>query len=138
MVCPRWAAAAFGGKLALAVVRFRFKEIVLMIQLKRCGIAFAAVAVIATTSAGGAIGADKKAKASSNCVIKAAEGTGTDTESAKFQVDEALLQAVDWGAWAAWMASKTTPGYDYGKRTYKCKPGGLGVTCVGQAKICKL
>lgn len=79
-----------------------------------------------------------KAKAPSNCVTKAAEGTGSDAEAAKFQVDEALLQAVDWGAWASWMANKTTPGYDYGKRTYRCKPGGLGVTCVGQAKICKL
>ena len=34
------------------------------------------------------------------CVKKAAEGTGSDEKAAKFQVDEALLQAVDWGAWA--------------------------------------
>jgi hypothetical protein len=72
------------------------------------------------------------------CFIKAGEGTGTDAKSAKFQVDEVLLQATDWGAWASWMANGTTPGYTYGKRTYRCKPGGLGVTCRGQAKICKL
>lgn len=74
-----------------------------------------------------------------SCVVKAAEGTGSDEKAAKFQVDEALLQAVDWGAWAAWMANGTTPGYSYGPRTYKCKKGGgLGVVCRGQAKICKL
>lgn len=108
-----------------------------MIELKRSSVAFAAVAAVAMTFASGAEAAKKPAK-SSNCVMKAAQGTGSDAEAAKFQVDEALLQAVDWGAWASWMANKTTPGYDYGKRTYRCKPGGLGVECVGQAKICKL
>ncbi|MFN3869440.1 MAG: hypothetical protein ACK4MF_10275 [Hyphomicrobiaceae bacterium] len=76
--------------------------------------------------------------AAGSCVNKAAEGTGSDEKAAKFQVDEALLQAVDWGAWASWMANGTTPGYSYGPRKYKCSKGGLGVTCVGQAKICKL
>ena len=76
--------------------------------------------------------------AAGSCVNKAAEGTGSDEKAAKFQVDEALLQAVDWGAWASWMANGTTPGYNYGPRKYKCRKGGLGVTCVGQAKICKL
>lgn len=72
------------------------------------------------------------------CVVKAAEGTGADESTAKFQVDEALLQSVDWGAWAAWMASGSTPGYTFGKRTYKCAKGtGLGVTCRGSATICK-
>lgn len=73
-----------------------------------------------------------------SCVNKAAEGTGSDEKSAKFQVDEALLQAVDWGAWASWMASGTTPGYSFGPRKYKCQKGGIGVVCRGQAKICKL
>lgn len=82
--------------------------------------------------------AKAKPKASSkSCVVKAAEGTGSDEKAAKFQVDEALLQAVDWGAWASWMANGTTPGYDYGPRKYKCSKGGLGITCRGQAKICK-
>jgi hypothetical protein len=109
-----------------------------MIVLKRCSLALATVAALSLAGLATAEAAAKKGKAPSNCVVKAAEGTGSDTEAAKFQVDEALLQAVDWGAWASWMANKTTPGYDYGKRTYRCKPGGLGVTCVGQAKICKL
>lgn len=78
------------------------------------------------------------AAAAGKCVVKAAEGTGSDEKSAKFQVDEALLQAVDWGAWASWMASGTTPGYNYGARKYKCSKGGIGVVCRGSAKICKL
>lgn len=73
------------------------------------------------------------------CFRKAAEGTGGDTKSAKFQVYEALLQATDWGAWAAWMTTGKTPGYKVGPVKYRCKQGtGLGVTCRGQAKICKL
>lgn len=77
--------------------------------------------------------------ASAACVQKAAEGTGGTEESAKFQVYEALLQATDWGAWAAWMANGTTPGYKVSKPKYRCTKGtGLGVTCRGQATICKL
>lgn len=72
-----------------------------------------------------------------DCVKKAAQGTNSTIEGAKFQVDEALLQSVDWGAWAAWMANGSTPGWDFGKRTYKCKAGGLGYECVGQATLCK-
>ncbi len=72
------------------------------------------------------------------CAVKAAEGTGGDEKTAKFQVYEALLQATDWGAWAAWMANGTTPGYKVGVVKYKCGKGGLGVSCRGQAKICKL
>lgn len=106
-----------------------------MIRIKHVTAAVAIAAAGTLVTAGTA---DAKKSKPSNCVLKAAQGTGSDAEAAKFQVDEALLQAVDWGAWASWMATKTTPGYDFGKRTYKCKPGGIGVTCVGQAKICKL
>lgn len=89
--------------------------------------------------AGSAMAAGKQAaKGGGNCVVKAAQGTGGDEKSAKFQVDEALLQAVDWSAWSSWMANGTTPGYNFGPRSYKCKSGGLGVSCTGQAKICKL
>lgn len=96
----------------------------------------AAVAALVVTA--GAVQAAGKAKGG-NCVLKAAEGTGGTEQAAKFQVDEALLQAVDWGAWSAWMASGTTPGYSFGARTYKCKGGaGLGFTCRGSSKICKL
>ena len=92
---------------------------------------------IAIVAAAALVGSVTGAEAKKSCVMKAAEGTGSDEKSAKFQVDEALLQAVDWGAWAAWMANGTTPGYEFGKRKYKCKKGGLGVVCRGQAKICK-
>jgi hypothetical protein len=95
-----------------------------------------AVLAVAALAVAGAAEA-KPAKGA--CVLKAAEGTGGSESAAKFQVDEALLQAVDWGAWASWMSSGTTPGYSYGKRTYRCKGGsGLGYTCRGQATICKL
>lgn len=94
--------------------------------------------VVACVAAAALAGSVTGAHAKKSCVVKAAEGTGSDEKAAKFQVDEALLQAVDWGAWAAWMANGTTPGYEYGKRKYKCSKGGLGVVCRGQAKICKL
>lgn len=102
-----------------------------MLQLKSVFV----VALVAAAVLGGSVGL---AQAKGACVVKAAEGTGSDEKSAKFQVDEALLQAVDWGAWAAWMSNGTTPGYDFGKRKYKCSKGGIGVVCRGQAKICKL
>jgi hypothetical protein len=101
-----------------------------MMQLKSA----TAIAMVAATAL---VASMTGAEAKKSCVVKAAEGTGSDEKAAKFQVDEALLQAVDWGAWASWMANGTTPGYDYGKRTYKCKKGGMGVVCRGQAKICK-
>ncbi|MCB1529260.1 MAG: hypothetical protein KDJ45_16375 [Hyphomicrobiaceae bacterium] len=82
--------------------------------------------------------ASSVAEAKGSCVVKTAEGTGVSKKSAQFQVDEALLQAVDWGAWAAWMASGTTPGYKFGKRKYSCKAGGLGFNCRGTARICKI
>lgn len=73
-----------------------------------------------------------------SCFRKAAVGEAFSQSGAKFQVDEALLQATDWGAWAAWMASGGTPGYKFGPRSYRCKPGGLGWKCHGTATICKL
>ncbi len=76
--------------------------------------------------------------AAGNCVPKAAEGTGGSEENAKFQVYEALLQATDWGAWAAWMANGTTPGYKVNTVKYRCQKGGLGFNCRGQTTICKL
>lgn len=80
------------------------------------------------------------------CFKKGAIGEAGSQQDAKLQVDEALLQAVDWGAWAAWMGSSnkvgaaaTLPGYTFGARTYSCKQGGSwGWTCRGSATICKL
>ncbi len=74
-----------------------------------------------------------------DCVKKGAVGEASSEKDAKFQVDEALLQAVDWGAWAAWMANGSTPGYSFGPRMYRCSStGSLGWTCRGQSTICKL
>lgn len=81
-----------------------------------------------------------------SCVRKGAIGEAGSEQDAKLQVDEALLQAVDWGAWAAWMSSNNKvgaaanlPGYTYGARRYSCKKGGSwGWTCRGSATICKL
>lgn len=106
-----------------------------MKTFKRCA---AAVAAIAGVAIAGSVTAEAK-----ECWRKGAIGEAGDIDGAKFQVDEALLQAVDWGAWAAWMASggkSSTPGgYSFGPRTYSCKGGGsFGVTCRGQATICKL
>lgn len=80
-----------------------------------------------------------------SCVRKGAVGEAGSQQDAKLQVDEALLQAVDWGAWAAWMSSNNKvgaaaklPGYTFGARTYSCKQGGSwGWTCRGSATICK-
>ncbi len=57
------------------------------------------------------------------CVQKAAEGTGGTQKDAQFQVYEALLQATDWGAWAAWMANGTTPGYKVSTPKIQMRPG---------------
>lgn len=99
--------------------------------------------VIAAIAAAGLVVSLAASAEAKECWRKGAIGEGSDVDSAKFQVDEALLQAVDWGAWAAWMASggkSSTPGgYSFGPRTYKCSKGGSwGVTCRGQATICKL
>jgi hypothetical protein len=80
-----------------------------------------------------------------SCVRKGAVGEAGSQQDAKLQVDEALLQAVDWGAWAAWMSSNNKvgaaaklPGYTFGARSYSCKQGGSwGWTCRGSATICK-
>ena len=76
--------------------------------------------------------------AAKTCFNKAAEGTNTTEEGAKFQAHEAIFQAFDWGVWASWMANGSTPGYDVSKPKFRCNKGGLGYTCVGQATVCKL
>jgi hypothetical protein len=101
-----------------------------MLQFVRSATAIAAVAGLAFCAA--------PAEAKS-CFKKGAIGEAGSQSDAKFQVDEALLQAVDWGAWASWMASGTTPGYSFGPRSYSCKQSGSwGWTCRGSATICKL
>lgn len=107
-----------------------------MLKAVRLTTALAAVAGLAAMTA--------SAEAAS-CVKKGAIGSAGSQDGAKLQVDEALLQAVDWGAWAAWMGSNNKvgapaklPGYTFGKRSYSCKQGGSwGWTCRGSATICK-
>lgn len=106
----------------------------MMPEFSRTARIAAVVAVAAGALPAGTLGASAR-----ECWRKAAIGTAFDESTAKFQVDEALLQSVDWGAWAAWMATGTTPGYQFGARSYKCSKGsGLEVTCKGHATICKL
>jgi len=91
-----------------------------------------AAAVAATLVFAGFAG-DAEAK----CFKKTASGTSTSIDGAKFQVKEAILQSFDWGVWAAFMASGSTPGYRVSTPAYRCKPGGLGYNCVGTSTICK-
>jgi hypothetical protein len=70
------------------------------------------------------------------CFKKAASGTGASISDAKFQVYEALLQSFDWGVWATYMATGSTPGYRISP-SYSCSKGGLGYNCKGVATICK-
>ena len=95
-----------------------------------------AIGAVALTSA---VVADHASAAKASCVARSADGTGSTKKIAQFQVYEAMLQATDWGVWAAWMASGTTPGYKVKPVKYTCAKGsGLGVTCHGRAAICKL
>jgi hypothetical protein len=86
----------------------------------------------------GALALAQPAAAAKNCFQKAAEGTNTTEEGAKFQAHEAIFQAFDWGVWASWMSNGSTPGYNVSKPKFRCQKGGLGYTCVGQATVCKL
>ena len=76
-------------------------------------------------------------QAEAKCFKKTASGTAASVDGAKFQVKEAILQSFDWGVWAAFMASGSTPGYNVSTPAYRCKPGGLGYNCVGTSTICK-
>ena len=79
--------------------------------------------------------------ASAACVNKAASGTNTTQDGAKFQAWEAVLQATDWGSWASFMASGkgpgSAPGYKVSNVRSSCSKGGLGYTCKMQATLCK-
>ena len=99
---------------------------------KKSRIAFAAAAIAALSVAQMA-----PAEAGGRCFTKAASGTNTTMEGAKSQVYEALLQSFDWGAWASWMASGSTPGYKIGAPRYSCSKGGIGYNCKGVSTICK-
>lgn len=78
------------------------------------------------------------ADAKSSCFRKYSMGESLTQDTAKFQADEALLQATDWGVWAVWMAGGGTPGYSFSPRKYRCSQDGGVWTCHAQATFCKL
>lgn len=98
-------------------------------------------AIAGLAAAGLLLGANLSPADAKTCVNKAGQGTNTTEDGAKFQAWEAVLQATDWGAWATWMGSGgkvgTAPGYAVSKVKFRCKPGGIGQECVGQATLCK-
>jgi hypothetical protein len=98
-----------------------------MIKIHRMAFAVAAVAALS-------LGMSTAAEA--RCFKKASSGTGSTMDSAKFQAYEAILQSFDWGVWASYMASGSTPGYRVSPR-YSCSKGGLGYNCRAVASICK-
>jgi hypothetical protein len=90
-----------------------------------------AVAALAAFSLGAVAPAE-----AGRCFRKASSGTNTTKSGAKFQAYEALLQSFDWGVWASYMATGSTPGYKISPN-YSCKTGGLGYNCRAVATICK-
>lgn len=94
-------------------------------------LSFGAALALAVVCSGFAGNAEAK------CFKKSASGTATTIDGAKFQVKEAILQSFDWGVWAAFMASGSTPGYRVSTPAYKCAPGGMGYNCRGTSTICK-
>jgi len=77
------------------------------------------------------------------CVDKGGRGTGSSIPDAKFQAWEAVLQATDWGMWAAWITSGAkvggaASGYKVSNYREKCGNGGaMGKECIIRAKLCK-
>ncbi len=89
----------------------------------------------------GLLGAAPTGAEAATCVNKAASGTNTTQDGAKFQAWEAVLQATDWGSWSTFMASGakigTAPGYKVSNVQSRCNKGGLGYECKMQARLCK-
>ncbi len=100
------------------------------------GIAVAGLAFAATDTAQA-----QGTKGGDTCVNKAASGTNTTEDGARFQAWEAVLQATDWGSWASFMSAGakigTAPGYSVSKVSSRCNKGGLGFSCKMQATLCK-
>jgi hypothetical protein len=111
-----------------------------MITISRLFVTAVATAGLAVAFTGD-VAAQAAKKGAKTCVNKAGEGTGGNTDSAKFQAWEAVLQATDWGSWAAFMSGGakigTAPGYAVSKVGSSCRDGGLGKVCRMQATLCK-
>ena len=100
-----------------------------------------AITTLAFGSAPEASAAGKAAKGGGNCLNKAASGTNTTVDGAKFQAWEAVLQATSWPMWSVFMSTSqkvgVAPGYAVKNLRSSCKPGGLGQVCIVQASLCK-
>jgi hypothetical protein len=80
--------------------------------------------------------------AHAECFNKAAsERVIVDDKRAIFNAWEAVLQGLDWGAWAQWMASSQTlgqgPGWSVKNYQADCKAAGGGRECSVRATLCK-
>ena len=97
-----------------------------------------ALAILAAASI---VGLGMPESDAASCVNKAASGTNSTQDGAKFQAWEAVLQATDWGSWASFMSSGskigTAPGYKVSNVRSSCAKGGIGYSCKMQATLCK-
>lgn len=106
-------------------------------------IAAVAVAGLVAGAPADAMAQGKKGASAQQCVTKGGRGTGSTIDDARFQAWEAVLQATDWGMWAAWMGSgakvkQAASGYSVSNIKEKCGNGGsMGKECVIFAKLCK-
>lgn len=81
-------------------------------------------------------------KSSAACVDKGGKGWGSNTESARFQAWEAVLQATDWGMWSVWITSgakvgQAAAGYSVSNVREKCSKDASQQVCIMRAKLCK-
>ena len=70
------------------------------------------------------------------CLTKGAIASAGSEKDAKWYALETMVQSVSWGIWPAFVANGSTPGYKITKQKYRCKKGGWGVECRGQATFC--
>jgi hypothetical protein len=124
------AVAAISGNLPGIAVFFAWR--VNMKAFLRLGVALLALALLVIAGTG---------SAAAECITKGGKGTAGSVDGAKFQAWEAVLQATDWGSWAAFMAGggkvPTAPGYKVSAVKSRCQPGELGHVCTMQARLCK-
>ena len=87
--------------------------------------------------------ADAQAKkAPGSCIDKGGRGWGSNTEDARFQAWEAVLQANDWGMWSVWISTgakvgQAAAGYSVSNVRERCSKDGAQQVCIMRAKLCK-
>lgn len=100
------------------------------------GLAIAGLVAVA------AVPAEAQGKKGGTCVDKGGRGWGSNTQDARFQAWEAVLQATDWGMWSAWITGgakvgTAAAGYSVSNVREKCSTDGSGKVCIMRAKLCK-